>query len=218
MEEDVHEYDGRDVTVTYDVKRCIHARECVRGLPEVFDPDRSPWIEPDNATADDLAEVITRCPTGALHFEREDGGWVEVTPEANSIVASPDGPLYVRGDVRVLAEDGTEILSDTRVAFCRCGASANKPLCDNSHLDVGFEAQGTVGGTSKTDVSPTGELDVTTTRDGPLHLEGGFEIEGPDDGSTYTDDDAWLCRCGASANKPFCDGSHAEVGFKTDDD
>jgi CDGSH-type Zn-finger protein/uncharacterized Fe-S cluster protein YjdI len=218
MEQDVHEYDGEDITVTYDVKRCIHARECVRGLPEVFDPEKRPWIVPDNADADDLAEVITRCPTGALHFERKDDGWEETVPEKNTISVAADGPLYALGDVVIVTEDGEELLSDTRVAFCRCGASANKPLCDDSHLEIGFEAPGTVGRESTSEESPEGRLRVTPTKDGPLHVEGGFEIAGADDGSTYRDDDAWLCRCGESANRPFCDGTHAEVGFTTEED
>ena len=218
MERDVHEYDGAEITVTYDVKRCIHARECVRGLPEVFDPEKRPWIAPDDADADDLAEVITRCPTGALHFERRDGGWEETVPEENTVSVVADGPLYARGDVEVVGEEGEELLSDTRVAFCRCGASANKPLCDNSHLDVEFEATGTVSGESTADGPAAGRLRVTPTKDGPLHAEGEFEIQGREDGSTYRDDDAWLCRCGGSSNKPFCDGTHARIGFTSGDD
>jgi len=218
MEEDVHSYDGRTITVSYDVKRCIHARECVRGLPEVFDPDERPWIAPDNAAAGDLAEVIVRCPTGALHFDRKDGGWEETAPTENTITIAADGPLYVRGDVEVTSEDETVLLSDTRIAFCRCGASANKPLCDNSHLDIDFRPPGTVGEVSDADVSPEGGLSVTPTKNGPLHVEGGFEIDGSDDGSAATSEDAWLCRCGASANKPLCDGTHAKIGFTTEDD
>src|SRR6056297_3317510 len=89
MDEDVHQYDGEDITVRYDVERCIHARECVHGLPAVFDPEKTPWIEPDQAEPDDLADVITRCPTGALHFERTDGGPAEETPEENVITVTP---------------------------------------------------------------------------------------------------------------------------------
>ena len=171
---------------------------------------------PDNADADDLAEVITECPTGALRFERKDGGREGTVPEVNTIDVVAGGPLYVRGDVVVVAEDGEVLLSDTRAAFCRCGASANRPLCDNSHLDVDFEAAGEVTGESTADGPAEGLLRVTPTRNGPLHAEGEFEIGGQYDGSTYRDDDAWLCRCGGSANRPFCDGAHAEIGFTTE--
>jgi CDGSH-type Zn-finger protein/uncharacterized Fe-S cluster protein YjdI len=212
MKRDVHEYEGRDITVSYDVARCTHARECVKGLPAVFDPDRRPWVDPDNASADELADVITRCPTGALHFERKDGGWEEQTPDENVVVPVANGPLYVSGDIEVTDEDEQPLLSDTRIAFCRCGASGNKPLCDNSHLDAGFEASGTVNETSTSDATPVGTVTVTPTRDGPLHVDGLFEIDGQD-GSKYRSDDAWLCRCGESSNKPFCDGTHVKIGF-----
>jgi len=70
MEEDLHYYSDEQIEVSYDVNRCIHTRECVNRLPEVFDPDKRPWIDPDNADVDDLADVIMSCPTGALQFER----------------------------------------------------------------------------------------------------------------------------------------------------
>lgn len=65
-------YRGRAIDVSYDVRRCIHASECVRGLPATFNRQRVPWIEPDNSPAADVAEVIMRCATGALRFERKD--------------------------------------------------------------------------------------------------------------------------------------------------
>ncbi|MFF3781077.1 (4Fe-4S)-binding protein [Streptomyces sp. NPDC001933] len=57
-------YDGEGITVEYDVHRCLHAAECVRGLPSVFDTGRKPWIRPDGAPAYDIADVIHRCPSG----------------------------------------------------------------------------------------------------------------------------------------------------------
>lgn len=217
MEEDVHEYDGEDVDVTYDVRRCIHVRECVRGLPEVFDPDRRPWVDPDGAPPDELAEVIERCPTGALHYRRADGR-EEVVPGTNTVTVAADGPHYVRGDVEIASPDGDVLLSDTRVALCRCGASANKPLCDGSHRDVEFEASGTVADNSGAPNAPEtgGTLSVVPAPNGPLQLYGGFEIRGADDDSHVSASDVWLCRCGASGNKPFCDGTHARIGFSTE--
>ncbi|MFI9465365.1 (4Fe-4S)-binding protein [Streptomyces xiamenensis] len=67
-------YEGRSITVTFEAARCRHAAECVRGLPEVFDTARRPWIRPDGAEAGRLAEVVRRCPSGALQYERVDGG------------------------------------------------------------------------------------------------------------------------------------------------
>lgn len=138
MDEKIRAYEGDDVIVRYSVRRCIHAEECVHGLPGVFDPQQRPWIDPDGAPADAVAAVILRCPTGALHYERKDGGAEEPIPEENTIRVAPDGPLYVRGDLEITTPDGTVLLRETRAALCRCGASKIKPFCDNSHEDIGF--------------------------------------------------------------------------------
>jgi uncharacterized Fe-S cluster protein YjdI len=61
-------YPGRDITVTFDLDVCQHAGECVRGAPQVFDTHRKPWIAPDAEPADHIAEVIDRCPSGALQY------------------------------------------------------------------------------------------------------------------------------------------------------
>ena len=135
-------YRGTHVEVSFDGEICIHAAECVRRLPTVFNRDRRPWILADNASPQELITVIERCPSGALQYRRLDGKadehpapWTTVTPVEN-------GPLLLRGQLIVQHEDGA---SETlpRAALCRCGQSKNKPFCDNSHLDVGFQAPGT---------------------------------------------------------------------------
>ena len=50
-----------------------------------------------------------------------------------SITAYPDGPLIVRGDFEVTRVDGEIVQTGRMAALCRCGRSAQKPLCDNSH-------------------------------------------------------------------------------------
>lgn len=219
MEEDIHTYSGEHIEVTYDVNRCIHARECVRGLPDVFDPDKRPWIEPDNADVEDLSEVIMECPTGALQFERTDGGPDEPIPDENVVVVEPDGPLYLRGDIEIVTDDDTTLLTDTRIALCRCGASENKPLCDNSHVDVEFKAAGTES-TPESDSQTKdtdGTLTVTAVPDGPLRFQGRFDIRQADTTTTVRESATALCRCGSSANKPFCDGTHSEIDFSSDE-
>ncbi|MGH7598395.1 MAG: CDGSH iron-sulfur domain-containing protein [bacterium] len=134
----IHEYVGDTIVVRYDVKRCIHAEECVHGLPVVFKRNERRWIQPEGATADEVATVVMCCPTGALHFERKDEGKPETIPDENVIRVSPNGPLYLRGDILLTSPDGSIMLEDTRVALCRCGASKNKPFCDGSHTRVGF--------------------------------------------------------------------------------
>ena len=207
-------YEAEGIIVHYDVKRCIHAAECVRRLPEVFDPDRRPWIDPTRADNDVLAEVVMHCPTGALHVTRTDGGAEEPVPGHNTIQVDPDGPLFVHGDVEVVTPEGSVIVRDTRVALCRCGASEHKPFCDNSHLDVDFADAGLLGEGGVKDGTADGEtvLRVQPAEDGPLLLQGPFTLAGAD-ATTRTGGTAALCRCGASGNKPFCDGSHRERGF-----
>lgn len=219
MDQNIHEYSGEEITVTYDVKRCIHARECVAGLPDVFDPDKRPWIDPDNADVNELADVIMDCPTGALQFERTDSGSEETAPDENTVTVVPDGPLYLHGDIEITTTDGETLLADTRVALCRCGLSENKPLCDNSHEQADFRAESSIenerGETNDLDSGET--LRVVPTPDGPVLLHGAFELYGTDDGSTVRDTDAALCRCGGSQNKPFCDGTHTEIDFSSED-
>ena len=130
MSDKVRHYADEEIDITYDSRRCIHVAECIRGLPAVFNTSRRPWILPTGAGADAIAAVVAKCPTGALHFTRRDGGVAEPTTEDNTIVPMPAGPLYVRGRVQLRSADGSVIVEDTRLALCRCGRSHNKPFCD----------------------------------------------------------------------------------------
>ena len=90
------EYEGKDITVSFDLKRCVHARNCFLKLPTVFDPKQRPWVQPDNATADDVAAVVRTCPSGALAFHRETGV-NETPPQINQIAVLENGPLALPG-------------------------------------------------------------------------------------------------------------------------
>lgn len=137
----VKEYLTPDLVVRFDSRRCIHAAECVHGLPTVFDAERRPWIVADAAPADAVVDVIERCPSGALTYQRTDGGHAEVPTDDPRIVEVENGPLYVTGSIRVEAPDGTPVDTGQRTALCRCGASRNKPFCDNSHRAAGFASR-----------------------------------------------------------------------------
>jgi len=205
----LHTFHGERLEVTWSRRRCIHAAACVMNMPDVFHPGRRPWVIVDEGAADSVARVVTRCPTGALQFQRSDGGAPEAVPTANTVRVAPHGPLYVHGDVVVQDESGTRRLTDTRVALCRCGGSANGPLCDSTHNAAGFMEPGSLG-TPPADRPTAGDgtaLHVRPERDGPLHLEGSFTLIGADRVSVQVSG-VNLCRCGRSANKPFCDGSH----------
>jgi len=135
-------YRGEQVDVTFDADLCIHAAECVRGLPAVFDRDRRPWILAGNASSADLTTVVQRCPSGALQYRMLDGDTDERPPPVTTVTPVENGPLLARGALVIARDNGTtEKLP--RAALCRCGQSKNKPFCDNSHLETGFEAPGT---------------------------------------------------------------------------
>jgi Iron-binding zinc finger CDGSH type len=97
-------------------------------------------VQPGNADAETVLHVVAGCPTGALHATRRDGvtadAGVPVAPVEVQITAN--GPLYVRGDVVLTDEDDTRLAGDSRLALCRCGLSARKPFCDNSHRAAGW--------------------------------------------------------------------------------
>ena len=215
MKKKTREYSSGQITVQYDVGRCIHAAECVRGLPAVFDPKRRPWIDPGQT--DDLsklAEVIERCPTGALQYRSEEGAPAESPDETNVVRVRRRGPLYMRGSFRLLHPDG-ETSDETRLALCRCGLSENKPFCDNSHVGAEFAHDGSLAEVSlktEDDAPPTAE--VQPRPDGPVLVSGAMEVAGAD-GSVVHCTAAAFCRCGHSSTKPFCDGTHRKVGFKT---
>lgn len=136
----LRDYPGDGYIVHWEPALCIHSANCVRSLPRVFDPKARPWIRVEGASADSVSAAVQRCPTGALRFERTDG--TPPPPPAGSTVFTtiPDGPLYVSGDIELTDGEGNVLRHATRLALCRCGASGNKPYCDNSHLRMGFRA------------------------------------------------------------------------------
>ena len=132
-EKKVHEYRGRDVIVRWDARICIHAAECLRGAHEVFDTRRTPWVTPDAASPETVIEVIGRCPSGALTYERvgastaAEAGTQPLAPvadaPANRIILKPNGAFVAKGNVVVVDAEGKELRRAASVSLCRCGAS-----------------------------------------------------------------------------------------------
>ena len=89
-------YKGESIQVNWEPRLCIHSANCWRSLLDVFRPREVPSIRPDAAPADEVAWVVAACPSGALSYERLDGGPAEPVPEVTTVVPQPDGPLYVR--------------------------------------------------------------------------------------------------------------------------
>ena len=210
----IKRYAGAEITVAYDVARCIHAAECVHGLPAVFDPNGKPWIQPANAAAQALADTVARCPTGALQVQRNDGRPAEAVPATNEATLCAGGPVYLRGDIEVRDRSGNLVARETRMALCRCGASANKPYCDRSHERVGFADPGDFSAEVEFAGPADGALVVVANPNGPLHIQGKLALRRADGSLAAAAAQCWLCRCGSSANKPFCDGTHKKIGFQ----
>jgi len=214
----IHDYESPEIVVRFEPKRCIHAEECIHGLPAVFDRHGRPWIEPGKGSADEIAEVVLRCPTGALRFERRDGGPAEMTPTSNIGRVAANGPVYLEGDLELQLPDGS-VMKETRVALCRCGASQNKPFCDNSHIEAGFEDPGALAerraGEGEDEIEQV-PLEIRVNANGSLGYRGPLEICSADGSSSQTGIKGSLCRCGASQKKPYCDGSHKTIGFHAD--
>jgi CDGSH-type Zn-finger protein/uncharacterized Fe-S cluster protein YjdI len=203
---------GETLTIDFEAKRCIHSRQCVTGAPNVFLANvDGPWIHPNAMDAEKLVAIAEVCPSGAIRYWRNDGRPNESPPPVNLTAIREGGPYAVRGDIVL---DGKR--QGFRMTLCRCGASKSKPFCDGSHHDVKFDASGE---------PPTGQADMLAVRDGPLNIDpqtdgplrvrGNLEITAGTGRVVARVQSAHLCRCGHSANKPFCDGTHAKVGFKS---
>lgn len=132
----------------------------------------------------------------------------------NKITVGADGPLHFTGNLEVLDGAGA-VVDEARDAWlCRCGASARKPYCDGSHRAAGFEDAG-LPGVTDLGSSQTGVVKLSPRTDGPLKCQGPLEICDVQGRPVWRGTETALCRCGASARKPFCDGKHRQIGFKS---
>jgi CDGSH-type Zn-finger protein/uncharacterized Fe-S cluster protein YjdI len=205
--------EGEKVQITYNGKLCIHSRFCVTGAPNVFLANvQGPWIHPDDMDAEELMAVSRECPSGAIQYRRKDGGPEEHAPPVNLISVREAGPYAFRG---ALSIDGKPI--GYRATLCRCGASKNKPFCDGAHHDVGFDASGEPPTGDSTDMLTVrdGPVEVAPQTDGPLMVRGNLEIVSGTGRVVARLAGARLCRCGGSSTKPFCDNTHAKIGFRS---
>ena len=207
------EYKGEKITIRFDGGKCIHSRNCVLGLPNVFQANvPGPWINPDNGTVEELIAVARSCPSGAITYERQDGGEAERVPDVNVIRVLENGPLAIAANLHIEGQDPR-----TRATLCRCGESKNMPFCDGSHKEAEFTATGELP-TEESEPLETrnGPLEITPYPNGPLGFSGNVEICAGTGRTLSRMTKGALCRCGRSQNKPYCDGSHTAAGFTTE--
>ena len=166
---------GREVTVTFDGKACVHSRNCVLGHPEVFVPNvQGEWIHPDAASADTVLAIGLNCPSGAIRVRRNDGtATSDTAPQVNTVRVRENGPLAMEAPILLRGV----ALDSPRVTLCRCGASANKPFCDGSHSAAGFTATGEpLLKPSEPLTARGGPVDILPQPNGSLKVVGNLEV------------------------------------------
>ncbi len=137
------DYDGRandlggtGITVRDDRSICVHAGFCGTRVSNVW---KMAGQTDDSLTRLQVINMVEKCPSGAITY-RFDGDETDQEPDLPTQVAVvDDGPFWVEGGVEVTLSDGTVLETRNRVTLCRCGASANKPLCDGAHKQAGFQ-------------------------------------------------------------------------------
>lgn len=206
---------GREVTVTFDGKRCIHSRNCVLGHPEVFVPNvKGEWIFPDAAPAEVVLQIGRNCPSGAIRVARNDASASsDAAPVVNTVRLRENGPLAIEAELQIAG-----VPQDSpRATLCRCGMSQTKPFCDGSHSAAGFTATG------EPEAKPSealeargGPVNVQPLPNGSLKVTGNLEVVSGTGRTVNRVTQTFLCRCGQSKNKPYCDGSHKAAGFVAD--
>lgn len=142
MAEIIKEYSNDEITIVWKPSLCIHSTRCWKGnsgLRSVFNPSEKPWIKPTGAPTADIIERVNNCPSGALSFFYKNGNATGIEiKENNKVEVVPNGPLLVYGNIQVKLRNGEQSSKHNITAFCRCGASSNKPYCDGTHVGIRF--------------------------------------------------------------------------------
>jgi CDGSH-type Zn-finger protein/uncharacterized Fe-S cluster protein YjdI len=204
---------GQKAVIEFDGSKCIHSRHCVLDRPDVFVPNvPGEWIHPDAATPDDVVALARNCPSGAIVARRLDGGPEEGPPLVNTVRVLENGPLAVHATLMIKGSP-----AGYRATLCRCGHSKHKPFCDGSHTAAGFAATGEPAAKDSEALAVrNGVVDVTPRPNGPLKIVGPVELISGTGHTVNRGQEFFLCRCGLSKNKPYCDGSHKAAGFTAD--
>ena len=132
----------------------------------------------------------------------------------NESLVTNGGPLQLTGNLTLVHDDGT-VQYANHLTLCRCGHSGSKPNCDGQHLDMEFLNPGKISEASEIAASQRpSKLTLSCIKDGPITFRGRLRLHNQF-GQECVKMRGSLCRCGQSASKPFCDGSHTRTGFKT---
>ncbi|HSH02268.1 MAG TPA: ferritin-like domain-containing protein [Anaerolineae bacterium] len=132
-------YGGHGITVKRDHAACMESGFCgnrFTSIPKMIDNTD------DSQVRAQVIAMVERCPSGAYTYS--------LTPDSDNI--EPDypvaiavtqegeyaGSLWITGNIPLIRADGKPFETRNRVTLCRCGQSANKPLCDGTHREINF--------------------------------------------------------------------------------
>jgi len=145
MDKNERSYSNNEITVHWKPRECVHAGTCFRELRKVFDPSRRPWIDLSQGETDAIIDIVERCPTDALTYERKTTSKIEASTAPKVTKAEKlnfsimrNGPILAEGQFIIIKEDGSEQEIKSITSFCRCGLSKNPPFCDGTHNKEGF--------------------------------------------------------------------------------
>jgi CDGSH-type Zn-finger protein len=138
--DELQHYEAPGITVHFNRSICAGAAACVRNLPAVFKSASEDWIHPGEATVEEIAATVARCPSNALTCTVADPVTAEPADRV-SIRIVPSGPYLVEGPVAFDPPRWSKNASRTRFALCRCGKTRNAPFCDYSHGEQGWSDQ-----------------------------------------------------------------------------
>jgi uncharacterized Fe-S cluster protein YjdI len=129
------------LTVVWQPELCIHSEICFKGLPEVFNPAQSPWVNLDGSNIEKIRNQVRKCPSGALSFEISNVNEQNLNKMEKNVILdiTENGPILINGPVHVKYKGKEEIKEAKTIALCRCGFSTNKPYCDGSHRKEEFQ-------------------------------------------------------------------------------
>ena len=108
-------------------------------FPKCSTQKKRPWIDAEGASTEEIINQVKKCPSGALttylnneKMEKNENKGVDVTLTKN-------GPILINGPIQMKDSSGNTIETASTCALCRCGGSSNKPFCDGTHNNIGFE-------------------------------------------------------------------------------
>ncbi len=141
MKDITKKYSNGEVTIVWQPQKCIHSTVCFRGLPDVFDPRKRPWITPETSTTERIIEQVKKCPSGALSIAElaENSNNPQMENVTTTVEVIANGPLCVHGTISVKDSAGGIVEKLNKTFLCRCGSSSNKPYCDGTHKKTGFQ-------------------------------------------------------------------------------